>query len=448
MSKAPIEPEICNIHPNAAGIDIGAESHWVSVPPERASESLREFGCFTGELHAMATWLKQCGVTTVAMESTGVYWIPVFQILETSGFEVYLVNARRVKMVPGRKSDVLDCQWLRQLHSYGLLAASFRPKDEICALRSYIRHRERLTQNASTHIQRMQKALTEMNLHLTRVLSDVTGVTGMAIIRAIVAGERDPAKLAALKDPRTKRGAADIGAALAGDYRVEQLFILSQELQLYDIYRQQIQLCDQQIEVTLSDLDSDDRADPLLPPRPKGRKPSRNAPKFDLRAHLYRISGVDFTQIDGLESLSVQTILSEVGLDPTRFATVKHFASWLGLSPGSRISGGKVLSAKTRKVVNRAAKAFRMAAQSLANSKTALGAFYRRLRSRLGPPKAITATAHKLARIFYHLWTTGETYVDMGVDAYEQQYQQRVVKNLKRRAKQMGFDLVPQQTAI
>ena len=448
MSKAPIEPEICSVHPNAAGIDIGGESHWVSVSPERASESVREFGCFTGELHAMAAWLKQCGVTTVAMESTGVYWIPVFQILETSGFEVYLVNARRVKMVPGRKSDVLDCQWLRQLHSYGLLAASFRPKDEICALRSYIRHRERLTQNASTHIQRMQKALTEMNLHLTRVLSDVTGVTGMAIIRAIVSGERDAAKLAALKDPRTKRPATEIAAALVGDYRVEQLFILTQELQLYDTYRQQIQMCDQQIEATLSDLDSDDRAEPPLPPRPKGRKPSRHAPKFDLRSHLYRISGVDFTQVDGLESLTVQTILCEVGLDPTRFPTVKHFASWLGLSPGSRISGGKVLSAKTRKVVNRAAKAFRMAAQSLANSKTALGAFYRRLRSRLGPPKAITATAHKLARIFYHLWTTGEAHVDMGVDVYEQQYQQRVVKNLKRRAKQMGFDLVPQQTAV
>lgn len=448
MSKAPIDPEIYSIHPNAAGIDIGGESHWVSVPPKRATESVREFGCFTGELHAMAAWLKQCGVTTVAMESTGVYWIPVFQILETSGFEVYLVNARRVKMVPGRKSDVLDCQWLRQLHSYGLLAASFRPKDEICALRSYIRHRERLTQNASTHIQRMQKALTEMNLHLNRVVSDVTGVTGMAIIRAIVAGERNPEQLATMKDPRVKRSTAEIAAALVGDYRAEQLFILTQELQLYDIYRTQIHLCDQRIEMTLSDLDSDERAEPPLPPRPKGRKPSRNAPKFDLRAHLYRISGVDFTQIDGLESLSVQTILSEVGLDPTRFPTVKHFASWLGLSPGSRISGGKVLSAKTRKVINRAAKAFRMAAQSLANSKTALGAFYRRIRSRLGPPKAITATAHKLARIFYHLWTTGDTYIDMGVDAYEQQYQHRVVKNLKRKAKQMGFDLVPQQAVV
>lgn len=447
MSQAPIDPEICSIHPDAAGIDIGAESHWVSVPPERDSEPVREFSCFTGDLHAMATWLKECGVTTVAMESTGVYWIPVFQILETSGLEVYLVNARRVKMVPGRKSDVLDCQWLRQLHSYGLLAASFRPKDEICALRSYIRHRERLTQNASTHIQRMQKALTEMNLHLKRVLSDVTGVTGMAIIRAIVAGERDPQQLAALKDPRAKRSKTEIAAALAGDYRTEQLFILTQELQLYDTYRQQIQRCDQQIEKVLSDLDSDDRAAPPLPPRPKGRKPSRNAPDFDLRAHLYRISGVDFTQIDGLESLTVQTILSEVGLDPTRFPTVKHFASWLGLSPGSRISGGKVLSAKTRKVINRAAKAFRMAAQSLTNSKTALGAFYRRLRSRIGPPKAITATAHKLARIFYRLWTTGDDYVDMGVDAYEQKYQQRTLKNLKRKARLIGFALVPQSEA-
>lgn len=431
------------IHPHAAGIDIGSDTHWVSVGAGVTSQSVRKFGCFTADLYTMAAWLNECGVTTVAMESTGVYWIPVFQILETQGFEVRLVNAHYVKTVPGRKSDVLDCQWLQQLHSYGLLSGSFRPEDQICVLRSYVRQRERLTQSASVHIQRMQKALVEMNLQLNRVVSDITGVTGMRIIRTILSGERDPERLAALKDPRAKRSVAEIAAALHGDYRVEHLFVLQQEVHLYDMYREQIQQCDQQIEQCLSQFESRQESDEPLSPRPKGRKPSRNAPPFDLRTHLYRISGVDFTQIDGLEALTVQTILSEVGLDPTRFPSVKHFVSWLGLCPGSRISGGKVLSSKTRKVNNRAATAFRIAAHSLANSHTALGAFYRRIRSRLGPPKAITATAHKLARIFYRLWVTGEHYEDPGVDYYEQQYQRRVLKNLEKRASQLGFQLTP-----
>jgi transposase len=353
--------------------------------------------------------------------------------LEASGLEVRLVNARFVKTVPGRKSDVLDCQWLQKLYSYGLLSGSFRPDDQICVFRSYIRQRDRLTKSASVHIQRMQKALTEMNVQLHRVVSDITGVTGMTIIRAIVAGERNPQKLAALKDHRAKRSTTEIAAALVGDYRVEHLFVLKQELNLYDMYQQQIQQCDRQIEQCLSEFDNQN--DETLPPRPKGKKPSRNAPNFDLRSHLYRISGVDFTQIDGLEALTVQAIISEVGLDPTRFPSSKHFTSWLGICSGSKISGGKILSSKTRNVVNRAANAFRIAAQSLANSQTALGGFYRRIRSRSGSPVAITATAHKLARIFYHLWTTGEDFVDAGAEAYEQQYQQRVLKHLKQRAK-------------
>jgi transposase len=444
MVRLPAEPELNKVHPQAAGIDIGASEHWVSIPSELDPEPVRKFSCFTADLHAIAEWLKSRGITTVAMESTGVYWIPLFQILETSGLEVRLVNARFVKTVPGRKSDVLDCQWLQKLHSYGLLSGSFRPDDQVCVFRSYIRQRDRLTKSASIHIQRMQKALTEMNIQLHRVVSDVTGVTGMAIIGAILAGERDPQRLASLKDPRAKRSIDEIAAALVGDYRVEHLFVLKQELSLYDTYQQQIQQCDHQIEQCLSAFDSQN--DQQLPPRPKGKKPSRNAPDFDLRSHLYRISGVDFTQIDGLEALTVQAIISEVGLDPTRFPTAKHFASWLGICPGSKISGGKILSSKTRKVVNRASNAFRIAAQSLANSKTALGGFYRRIRTRSGAPIAITATAHKLARIFYHLWTTGEDFIDAGVDAYEQQYQHRVVKHLKQRAKQMGFDLVPELT--
>jgi transposase len=442
MVRPPVEPELIKVHPQAAGIDIGGSEHWVSIPSELDPEPVRKFSCFTADLYAMAEWLKSRGITTVAMESTGVYWIPLFQILETSGLEVRLVNARFVKTVPGRKSDVLDCQWLQKLHSYGLLSGSFRPDDQVCVFRSYIRQRDRLTKSASVHIQRMQKALTEMNVQLHRVVSDVTGVTGMAIIRAILSGERDPQRLAALKDPRAKRSMAEIAAALVGDYRVEHLFVLKQELSLYDTYQQQIQQCDQQIEQCLSEFDS--QSDEPLPPRPKGKKPSRNAPSFDLRSHLYRISGVDFTQIDGLEALTVQAIIAEVGLDPTRFPTSKHFTSWLGICPGSKISGGKILSSKTRKVINRASNAFRIAAQSLANSQTALGGFYRRIRTRSGAPIAITATAHKLARIFYHLWTTGEDFVDASAEAYEQQYQQRVFNHLKQRAKKMGFDLVPE----
>lgn len=442
MVKPKVEPELKRVHPQAAGIDIGASEHWVSIPSELDPEPVRKFSCFTADLYAIAEWLTSRGITTVAMESTGVYWIPLFQILETSGLEVRLVNAHFVKTVPGRKSDVMDCQWLQKLHSYGLLSGSFRPDDQVCVFRSYIRQRDRLTKSASVHIQRMQKALTEMNVQLHRVVSDVTGVTGMAIIRAILSGERDPQRLAALKDPRAKRSTEEIAAALVGDYRVEHLFVLKQELSLYDTYQQQIQQCDHQIEQCLSKFDS--QSDEPLPPRPKGKKPSRNAPNFDLRSHLYRINGVDFTQIDGLEALTVQSIISEVGLDPTRFPTSKHFTSWLGICPGSKISGGKILSSKTRKVVNRASNAFRIAAQSLANSQTALGGFYRRIRTRSGAPIAITATAHKLARIFYHLWTTGEDFVDAGAEAYEQQYQQRVFKHLKQRAKKMGFDLVPE----
>jgi transposase len=356
MVRPKVEPELTKVHPQAVGIDIGASEHWVSIPSELDPEPVRKFSCFTADLYAIAEWLKSRGITTVAMESTGVYWIPLFQILETSGLEVRLVNAHFVKTVPGRKSDVLDCQWLQKLHSYGLLSGSFRPDDQVCVFRSYIRQRDRLTKSASIHIQRMQKALTEMNVQLHRVVSDVTGVTGMAIIRAILTGERDPQQLASLKDPRAKRSTEEIAAALVGDYRAEHLFVLTQELNLYDTYQQQIQQCDQQIEQCLSEFDS--QSDEPLPPRPKGKKPSRNAPNFDLRSHLYRISGVDFTQIDGLEALTVQAIISEVGLDPTRFPTAKHFASWLGICPGSKISGGKVLSSRTRKVVNRAANAF------------------------------------------------------------------------------------------
>lgn len=416
------------------------------VPPGRDELTVQRFGCFTPDLEAMAEWLKECGVTSVAMEATGVYWITVFQILETAGFEVKLVNPQFAKSVPGRKSDVSDCQWIQQLHSYGLLSGSFRPDDQVCVLRSYIRHRETLIQSRSTHLQRMQKALTQMNLHLHRVISDLSGVTGLAIVRAIVAGETDPRKLVALKHPYIRASDETLIAALTGDYRAEHVFVLSQELALYEVYQGQIVQCDQQIEQYLATFTQAAPDEPPLPPRPKGRRPSRNAPDFDLRGELYRISGVDFTSIDGLEAFTVQTIISEVGLDPTRFPSVKHFTSWLGLCPGTNITGGKVKSSRTRKVVNRAAHAFRLAAQAVSKSKTALGAFYRRLCARFGPPKAITATAHKIARIFYQLWSSRESYRDPGVDYYEQRYQQRVLSNLKKKASALGFDLVAHPT--
>lgn len=433
------------INPKAAGIDIGADRHWVCVPEGTDEQNIRSFACFTGELYALADWLKACGVETVAMESTGVYWIPLFGILESRGFEVKLVNAHHVKTVPGRKTDVLDCQWLQRLHTYGLLAGSFRPDEPIRVLRSYIRQRDNLIKSACIHVQRMQKALTEMNLQLHRVISDITGKSGMAMLKAILAGERDPHKLVALRDFRLQAKSTDIIAALQGDYRPEFLFILSQELQLYEAYQSQIQSLDTQIEECLAHFDSqvDVNAQPLPKPKRRGKKQPGNSPQFDLRTHLYRLSGVDFTQIDGLGSLSVLVLLSEVGLDPSRFPTVKHFTSWLGLCPSNRITGGKLKSARTRHVVNRAATTFRMAAQTLIRSHSALGAYYRRQRSRLGAPKAITATAHKLARIFYQLWKTGHSYVDPGIEAYERQFQQRTLSSLQKKAHSLGFDLVP-----
>jgi transposase len=440
-SRRQASSQLDPITANAAGIDIGSQTHWVCVPADRAAENVRSFGSFTADLYALADWLQECQIETVAMESTGVYWIALFQILETRGFEVKLVNAHHVKTLPGRKSDVLDCQWIQQLHSYGLLSASFRPQDQVCVLRSYIRQRDNLVRSACVHVQRIQKALTEMNVLLHQVVSDITGTTGMTIIRAIVTGEHDPQTLANLRHPRSRRSATEIAQALQGDYRQEQLFILQQELALYDAYQVQLAACDAQIERCLSNFEviSEIALPAAGSPR---RKPQDNQPAFDLQTHLERISGVDFTQINGMGALTVQTILSEVGLDASRFPSVKHFTSWLGLCPGSCITGGKVKNSRTRRVVNRAANAFRMAALAAGKTQSALGAFYRRLRTRLGTPKAITATAHKLARIFYRLWSLGESYDDPGVNYYEQRYQEQIVKNLQKKAQALGFDLV------
>ena len=428
------------ITPNAAGIDIGSSEHWVAVPEDRDENPVRSFGCFTADLHAMARWLKECGITTVAMESTGVYWIPVYQILEAHGFEVKLVNARHVKNVPGRKSDVSDCQWVQQLHTYGLLSASFRPENEICVLRSYWRHRDNLVRYASSHILHMQKALTEMNVQLHKVIADITGVTGLRIIRAILEGERDREKLSLMRTPGVKSTSEDIAKALEGDYREEHLFVLKQAVELYDFYHDQIEACDREIESCLSRFDTGvDLESHPLPPVKKGKKKPKDGPLVDLRAQLYRMTGVDFTQIDGLDVLTVQTIVAETGLSPDAFPTMKHFTSWLALCPDNRITGGKVKSTRTKKAANRAAMAFRIAAQSLANSNTALGGFYRRIRARLGAPKAIIATAHKLARIFYTLWKTHKQYVDLGARHYEERYKDRIVRSMKKRLHDLGY---------
>jgi len=437
------------IHPNAAGIDIGAEQSYVAVPADRDAQPVRSFGCFTEDLHTLARWLEACGIDTVAMESTGVYWVPLFQILERHGFEVFLVNARHVKNVPGRKTDVLDCQWLQQLHSFGLLAASFRPADDICVLRSYWRHRDNLIRYAAAHVQHMQKALEQMNVQLHKVISDLTGMTGMRILQAILDGERDRQKLAALKDYRIRSSVDRIAKALEGDYREEHLFALRQAVETYRFYQQQIAQCDQQIEAYLNRLETrvDPQQQPLPPLKSARKKPVGNHPAFDLRTHLYRISGVDFTQVEGLQALTVQTLLSEVGLNPSKFPTVKHFTSWMGICPDNRITGGKIKSARTRKVNNRAADAFRLAAQAVANSAGPMGTYYRRMRARLGPAQANTATAHKLARIFYRLWKEPDTYDPTQLEHHEQQNTQRTINYLRKKARYFGFDLVPQAVA-
>jgi transposase len=363
--------------------------------------------------------------------------------LEKQGFEVKLVNARHVKNVPGRKTDVSDCQWLQRLHSYGLLSGSFRPEDSICVLRSFWRHRDNLIRYASSHVQHMQKALIEMNIQLHKVMSDITGLTGMRIIKAILAGERDPMKLAQMRDPRIKSSVEQIAKALEGDYRQEHLFALKQAVELYDVYHQKIETCNHEIEQYLTQLDSkaDLKTNPLPKSTKSNKRPKGNAPHFDLRTHLYRISGVDFTQIDGLDAVSVHTILSEVGISHTAFPSEKHFCSWLGLSPNNRITGGRIKSSKTKKVINRASAAFRIAAQSLTHSLSALGGYYRRMSARLGAPEAITATAHKLARIFYHLWKNGGNYHDPGPLYYEEKYKEHVINNMIKKAKQLGFQI-------
>jgi len=430
------------INLNAAGIDIGAEEVYVAVPKGRDEEVVRSFPTFTADLRRLADWLEACSIETVAMEATGVYWIPLFEILESRGFEVYLANARHIKNVSGRKSDVLDCQWIQQLHTYGLLQPSFRPPEQICAIRSLVRHRDMLTKYRSAHIQHMQKALTVMNLRLTNVLSDITGVTGMKIIRSIVAGERNPQVLASFRHSNCAKSQAEIAKSLEGHYKREHLFALKQALELYDFYDHQVRDCDTELEALYQEFDlPDDPGTP--PPEPRTNKRRKNQPHFDLAQSLYRMTGVDLTKVDGLEAMTVQDILSEIGTDMSPWPTAKHFASWLRLSPNNKITGGKVKQRGTLPSQNRANTALREAAQSLARSNCALGAFYRRIRARHGGPIAVTATAHKLARIVYTMLKHRQPYHDPGAHYYEEQYRIRTIRNLQRKASRLGMRLEP-----
>lgn len=426
-------------HPNAAGIDIGSGSHFCAVPPDRDDDPVREFKSYTVDLERLASWLKECGVDIVAMESTGVYWIPLFELLERRGFTVLLVNARHVKNVSGRKSDVLDCQWLQQLMSYGLLRGAFRPADEVCVLRALTRQRAMLLRSQARHVQHMQKALTQMNIQLANVISDIVGESGLKILRAINAGERNGHKLALLKNSRIQASVDEIAKSLQGSWRAEHLFSLKQALDGFDFCGIQLAECDAEIEDQLQRLHAHEGE----PTKGKKHSRSRNAPKFDLRSRLYQMCGVDLTRIDGIDVTTALAVISEIGADISRFPSDKHFASWLGLCPGTKITGGKVMSGKTKKCANRAAQALRLAAAALCSSQSALGAYFRRMCSRMDKPKAVTAAAHKLARLVYAMLTKGEEYTDKGQEYFEERYRERVLRNLSQRAKQMGMQLIP-----
>ncbi len=431
--------DISPTHSNAAAIDIGATMHVAAVGPDQNPEPVRSFGTFTGDLHRLADWFEQCGVRTIAMESTGVYWIPVFEILDQRGFEVILVNARDAKHVPGRKTDISDAQWLQRLHEYGLLRASFRLKGEVAIMRAYLRQRERLLDYAASHIQHMQKALTQMNLQLHHVVTDITGVTGMAIIRAIVAGERDPAVLATHRDARCHASVETISQALVGNDREEHIFALTQALELYDIYQAKVALCDARIEAVLKRLRKASSVPAGKLPPIRTAKKQANDLAFDVRAALHGLLGCDVTQIHGLGPYLALKLVGECGTNLSAWPNAKHFTSWLCLAPANKISGGKVLSTRTRRSDNRAAALLRLAAVTVGRTQTALGAFYRRLSARIGKAKAVTATARKIATLFYNTLRHGRDYADPGASYYEERYRARVLANLQRRAKSLGY---------
>jgi transposase len=443
-----IVPQLSTLQPHAAGIDLGAREIYVAVPPGACARPVRAFATFTEDLHALRDWLRECGVTTVAMESTGVYWIPLFQILAAAGLEVCLVNARHCQNLPGRKTDVQDCQWLQHLHSVGLLRGSFRPADQVCAVRTILRQRDALVRGAGRCVSHLHKALTQMNVQLHHVISDLTGVTGLAILTALLAGERDPHTLAALKDPRLKASREVMAKSLRGDWRAEHLFTLRQTHALWQQHQALIAECDAQIQAMLQAFDAraDMKAAPL-PPQTKTshKQPQRNAPQFAAREECYRVLGVDLTAVPGLAAPTVLVLLCELGPEfAERFPTAKHFGSWLGLCPDNRITGGKIYSVKTRDVKSRVAEALRLAAQSLWHAKNYFGDLYRRWRARLGSPKAITAMAHKLARILWHLLKYKEPFNPEVFAREEEKMKRKKLARLHNMAASLNYQLIPQ----
>lgn len=436
---------------NAAGIDVGAREMFVAVPPDRDAHPVRVFDTFTEDLQRLADWLVACGITTVAMESTGVYWISLYDILEARGLKPCLVNARHMKNVPGRRTDWHECQWLQYLHSVGLLRSAFRPEADVCAVRVLIRHRDELVQMASQQVQHMHKALTQMNLQIHHVISDLTGLTGLAIVDAILAGERDAAELAKLRDARIKATADTIRKALVGNWRPEHVFTLKQSRELYRSCQQRIVECDAEIEKLLGEFAP--RVDPVEKPLPPDRKRNRSGAKrrkktgnretgFDLRSEAYKLFGVDVTQIPGVETIALP-LFSEIGRDLRKWPAAAHFASWLALCPDNDISGGRVLWKGVRKIKNRAGQLFRLAAHSLHRSLTPMGNYLRRMKAKLGPAAATTATAHKIAIIFYTMVKHQVEYDETIWATRDAQRQKRSELHLKRQAERLGYRLVP-----
>jgi transposase len=435
--------DLACVFPNAAGLDIGSAEIVAAVPPERDADPVRVFSTFTADLHLLVAWLVACGIDTVALESTGVFWIPIYELLEQHGIVPYLVNARHVKTVPGRKTDWNDAQWLQKLHALGLLQASFRPDAEIRTLRTLVRYRAELIERRAPHINHMIQALKHMNIQLNLVLTDITGVTGLAMLRAIIAGERDPQRLAQFRHPGCKHSEAEIVKALTGRWDDAQLFVLQQAVDLFDYYTTKIVECDTKLEQYYQAMESRWEPDAPLPDLPPAKpdSKSKNALTFNARAQIARVIGVDLVAVMGLSAVTVQIILSQIGTDMERFPSVKHFCSWLGLAPHNDISGGKVLRSRTMKVRNRANQAFRQAAQSVAKSDSSFGVYYRAMRARLGPKQAIVATAHKIARTVYQLLKTGEPYREESAADYDHKRRERERRQLERRAQKLGYTL-------
>jgi transposase len=444
---------LSQLNPKCAGIDVGAAELFVCIAKNSTEQEVRSFSTFTADIKLMIDWLKKNKVKSVAMESTGVYWIPPYEFLEEAGFEVLLVNARFFKAVPGRKTDVQDCQWIQQLHSYGLLRGSFRPDMDIVELRSYVRQRSRLFESAGTQVQLMHKALTLMNIQLNHVISDITGMTGMNIIKAILKGERNPVTLADLSVASCRKKMDIIAKALEGHYKEEHVFALQQAYEAYEFFHEQIDKCEKKIQHVLHAIQAKDQE--VIEEKPlsesnkntKRKKTYNRSPyHFNATAEIKKVTKADLTTIPGIDANTAMKILAEIGTDMSRWRSAKAFASWLGLCPGNKISGGKVLSSRTKPSDSKAAQALRMAAASLYRSSCYFGAFFRRMRARLGGPKAITATAHKLAKTLYRMLMDGEDYRELGENYYEQQYQDRVLANLNRRAKEMGYTLTSLET--